>query len=148
MTHQSVPLPVQTYQSLVYLLCPDCNQLHYFRAVKFQDGSQVRYNHPQAPDPTQFQTECPSCLAMQDNDQEAVNAAFEHTVSDPFHAVEMKQVPEFTESPPPNRVMACPRCNETCLFSTDWKGNITKFWPSAWTESTGLCSTTTPSGRT
>ena len=28
----------------------------------------------------------------------------------------------------PNRVLACPRCGQTCLFSTDWRGNTTIFW--------------------
>ena len=129
MTTQSVALPVETYhQSLIYLMCADCGQSHYFRSMPFQEGSHVRYNHPKAPEPTTFQTECPSCLAIQENDQEAVKAAFDHTANDPKHAQEMTQVPEFTKVELPNHVLACPRCSETVLFNTDWKGNITTFW--------------------
>ena len=40
----------------------------------------------------------------------------------------MKEVGEFTRADLPNRVLACPRCEQTCLFSTDWKGNVTTFW--------------------
>ena len=123
MSTQSVPLPVQSHQSLIYLLCADCDQLHYFRRVPFQDGSQVRYNHPQAPETAQFVTECPSCLALQDNDAETVRRAFDHTVADSQHAAAMKKVAEFTRANLPNRVLACLRCRQTCLFSTDWKGN-------------------------
>ena len=128
MTADSVTLPVQTYQTLIYLLCADCRQLHYFRRVPIQKGSQVQYNHPRAPDPAKFQTGCPSCLAMQENDAEAVRTAFDRTVSDPRHAQEMTQVTEFTRAQLPNRVLACPRCSQTVLFNTDWKGNITTFW--------------------
>ena len=35
---------------------------------------------------------------------------------------------ESTKADLPNHVMACPRCGEKCLFSTDWKGNATTFW--------------------
>ena len=128
MSTQSVPLPVQSHQSLIYLLCADCDQLHYFRRVPFQDGSQVRYNHPQAPEPAQFVTECPSCLSLQDNDAETVRRAFDHTVTDSQHAAAMKEVAEFTRANLPHRVLVCPRCGQTCLFSTDWKGNATTFW--------------------
>ena len=73
-------------------------------------------------------TECPSCLALQDNDAETVRRAFDHTVADSQHAAAMKKVAEFTRANLPNRVLACPRCRQTCLFSTDWKGNATTFW--------------------
>ena len=35
MVTPSVPLPIQFDQTLIYLLCADCGQRHYFRAVKF-----------------------------------------------------------------------------------------------------------------
>ena len=38
MSTQRVPLPIQSYQNLIYLLCADCDQLHYFRKVPFQVG--------------------------------------------------------------------------------------------------------------
>ena len=131
MTNQSVELPVQSYHPLIYLLCPDCGQLHYFyRREPLKDGSHVLYNHPQAPNPTEFVTGCPSCLAMQENDPTAVRAAFDRTVGDPHHAEEMRLVMVFTAAELPNRVLACSRCHNTVLFSTDWKGNVTSFW--AW----------------
>ena len=125
MTTQSVVLPIQSYQSLIYLLCPDCQQLHYFRRVPFQDGSQVRYNHLKTPAPTEFATQCPSCIAMQENDPVAVRAEFDHTANDPMHAKAMSEVAEFTHAELTNQVLACPRCHEAVLFSTDWKGNAT-----------------------
>ena len=128
MSTQSVPLPIQSHQSLISLLCADCGQLHYFRRVPFQDGSQVRYNHPQAPEPAQFVTECPSCLALQKDDAATIQRAFDHTITDSQHAAAMTEVAEFTRTDLPNRVLACPRCGETCLFSTDWKSNVTTFW--------------------
>ena len=128
MSAQRVPLPIQSHQSLIYLLCTDCDQLHYFRRVPFQDGSQVRYNHPQAPEPAKFVTQCTYCLALQDNDPETVRAAFDHTIRNFRHAAAMTRVNEMTRANLPNRVLACPRCGETCLFSTDWLGNTTTFW--------------------
>ena len=103
-------------------------QCHYFRAVKFQEGSQVRYNHPKAPEPTQCVTECSSCLALQENDPETVRAAFDSTTKDSRHAEGIKGAGGFTKADLPNRVLAYPRCSETALFSTDWKGNTTTFW--------------------
>ena len=127
MSNQSVPLPVHSHQSLIYLLCADCDQLRYFRRVPFQDGSHVRYNHPKAPAPTQFVTECASCLALQENDAANVRRAFDHTITDSQHAAALTQVAAFTRADLPNLVLACPRCGETCLFSTDWQGNTAIF---------------------
>ena len=28
----------------------------------------------------------------------------------------------------PTRVLVCPQCGESILFSTDWKDNTTQFW--------------------
>ena len=99
-------------------ICQPCSdalhRLHYFRRVPFQDGSHVRYNHPKAPAPTQFVTECASCLALQENDAANVRRA-------------MTQVAAFTRADLLNRVLACPRCGETCLFSTEWQGNTAIF---------------------
>ena len=65
---------------------------------------------------------------MQKNDPTAVQAAFDHTVSDPHHAEEMRFVAVFTAAELPSRVLACSRCHQTVLFSTDWEGNVTSFW--------------------
>ena len=55
---------------LTYLVCPECEQIHYFRAVPIKEGTLIRYNHPQDPDdPTNFNTDCLTCHAMQENDQ-------------------------------------------------------------------------------
>ena len=97
MSAQSVELPVKPLQSLIYLLCAECDQLHYFRTVPFRQGYQVRYNHPKAPDPYEFQTDCPSCLALQANDPNAIHEAFNRTSSDPHHEAPMRQVTDFTK---------------------------------------------------
>lgn len=76
------------------MVCADCGQLHYFRRMPFQDGSQVRYNHPQAPEPAQFVTEFTSCLSLQENDPETVKRAFDNTTRDSRHAAAMKEVGE------------------------------------------------------
>ena len=104
-------------------------QIHYFNRLPYQQGSCVRYNHPEAPDPTQFVTECPSCLALQENDPATVRAAFDRTINDPTHAISLACVMQFKCIELRTRVLACSRCHQTVLFNTDWKGDTTLFWP-------------------
>ena len=63
---------------LTYLVCPECEQIHYFRTVPIKEGTLIRYNHPQDPDdPTNFNTDCLTCHAMQENDQPTLTRALD-----------------------------------------------------------------------
>ena len=109
--------------------CPDCEQIHYFRAVTIKDNTLIRYNHPQDPDdPTQFKTDCQTCLHMQENDPPTLTRALDRTRTDPLHAEAMISVDEFTKTDLVIAVLACPQCTETSLFNTNWKGELTAFW--------------------
>ena len=113
---------------LTYLVCPDCEQIHYFRAVTIKDNTLIRYNHPQDPDdPTQFKTDCQTCLHMQENDPPTLTRALDRTRTDPLHAEAMISVDEFTKTDLVIAVLACPQCTETSLFNTNWKGELTAF---------------------
>ena len=113
---------------LTYLVCPDCEQIHYFRAVTIKDNTLIRYNHPQDPDdPTQFKTDCQTCLRMQENDPPTLTRALDRTRTDPLHAEAMISVDEFTKTDLVIAVLACPQCTETSLFNTNWKGELTAF---------------------
>ena len=114
---------------LTYLVCPECEQIHYFRAVLIKDDILIRYNHPQDPDdPTNFNTDCLTCHAMQENDQPTITRALDHTRANPLHAEAMISVDEFTKTDLVNAVLTCPQCAETSLFNTNWKGDLTAFW--------------------
>ena len=114
---------------LTYLVCPECEQIHYFRAVPIKEGTLIRYNHPQDPDdPTNFNTDCLTCHAMQENDQPTLTRALDHTRANPLHAEAMTTVDELTKTDLVTAVLACPQCAETSLFNTNWKGELTAFW--------------------
>ena len=122
MSYRSVELPVKPLQSLIYLLCAECDQLHYFRTIPFGKACQVRYNHPKAQDPYEFQTRCPSCLALQANDPDAIQEAFNRTSSDPHHEAPMRQVTDFTkqqlENAVPRQLYLPVGVNQFCRFTS------------------------------
>ena len=114
---------------LTYLVCPECEQIHYFRAVPIKEGTLIRYNHPQDPDdPTNFNTDCLTCHAMQENDQPTLTRALDHTRANPLHAEAMTTVDELTKTDLVTAVLACPQCGETSLFNTNWHRELTAFW--------------------
>ena len=114
---------------LTYLVCPECEQIHYFRAVPIKEGTLIRYNHPQDPDdPTSFNTDCLTCHAMQENDQPTLTRALDHTRANPLHAEAMTTVDELTKTNLVTAVLACPQCGETSLFNTNWHRELTAFW--------------------
>ena len=113
---------------LTYLVCPECEQIHYFRAVPIKEGILIRYNHPQDPDdPTNFNTDCLTCHAMQENDQPTLTRALDHTRANPLHAEAMTTVDELIKTDLVTAVLACPQCAETSLFNTNWKGRAHRF---------------------
>ena len=114
---------------LTYLVCPECEQIHYFRAVPIKEGTLIRYNHPQDPDdPTNFNTDCLTYHAMQENDQPTLTRALDHTRANPLHAEAMTTVDELTKTDLVTAVLACPQCGETSLFNTNWHRELTAFW--------------------
>ena len=114
---------------LTYLVCPECEQIHYFRTVPIKEGTLIRYNHPQDPDdPTNFNTDCLTCHAMQENDQPTLTRALDHTRANPLHAEAMTTVDELTKTDLVTAVLACPQCGETSLFNTNWHRDLTAFW--------------------
>ena len=114
---------------LTYLVCPECEQIHYFRTVPIKEGTLIRYNHPQDPDdPTNFNTDCLTCHAMQENDQPTLTRALDHTRANPLHAEAMTTVDELTKTDLVTAVLTCPQCAETSLFNTNWHRELTAFW--------------------
>ena len=104
---------------LTYLVCPACEQIHYFRAVPIKNDTLIRYNHPQDPDdPTQFKTDCQTCLAMQENDQPTLTRALDHTRANPLHAEAMTTVDELTKTDLVTAVLACPQCRSRTIPSS------------------------------
>ena len=103
---------------LTYLVCPECEQIYYFRTVPIKEDTLIRYNHPQDPDdPTNFNTDCLTCHAMQENDQPTLTRALDHTRANPLHAEAMTTVDELTKTDLVTAVLACPQCGETSLFT-------------------------------
>ena len=86
-------------------------------------------NHPQDPDdPTNFNTDCLTCHAMQENDQPTLTRALDHTRANPLHAEAMTTVDELTKTDLVTAVLSCPQCGETSLFNTNWHRELTAFW--------------------
>ena len=113
---------------LTYLVCPECEQIHYFRTVPIKEGTLIRYNHPQDPDdPTNFNTDCLTCHAMQENDQPTLTRALDHARANPLHAEAMTTVDELTKTDLVNAVLACPQCAETSPVQHQLEGTAHRF---------------------
>ena len=119
---------------LTYLVCPDCEQIHYFRAVTIKDNTLIRYNHPQDPDdPTQFKTDCQTCLHMQENDPPTLTRALDRTRTDPLHAEAMISVDEFTKTDLVIAVRHAPSAPRRPCSTPTGRENSPLSGPSAWT---------------